>query len=407
MISSPGAGGRDRAVGFLDGLQSFGLVILLFGLPFSEAMKSIGLAIAVLGFTGKLVCGTRPHMPGRAAAVALLAYVAAAALSIVAAEPGLRRPGELFTLGMTVVPFILVADACARRTRGLLFAVAVVSGAALASVLAYVSYMQGPYLRLVLGSIENAVPSAEYLGTALALAVAMLVEEFASTLAGPLWAFAAGSSGLALLMTKSRGPLLGALVGLVVTVATALRRRRYAFVIAAAAVAAILLFAAANPGARLSGALSPRSRSVGIRTAVWSETMDLVLDRPVSGHGLGSYGQLGVIYSDERGDLHQMNAHNTWLHTACETGVLGAGTLAVFMVLGLVGVVRACRLTRGLERAVSVGALGGVVVLLVEGVFSVTTDAEPGMLFFSLMALGSAGAPRGRGGRGRHRTDEN
>ena len=407
MSSSAGAGGLDRAVGFLDGLQSFGLVVLLFGLPFSEAMKSAGLAIAILGFTGKLVCGTRPHMSGRAATVALVAYVAAAALSIVVAEPGLRSPGELLTLVMTIAPFILVADACARRTRRLLFAVAVVSGAALAAVLAYVSHMQGPYHRLVLGSIENAVPAAEYLGAALALAVAMLVEEFASTLAGPLWAFAAGSSGLVLLMTKSRGPLLGALVGLVVTVATALRRRRYAFIVVAAAVAAILLFATAHPGARLSGALSPGSRSVGIRTAVWSETMNLVLDRPLLGHGLGNYRHLGVIYSDERGDFHQRNAHNTWLHAACETGVLGAGTLALFMVLGLVGIVRACRVTCGLERAVSVGALGGVVVLVVAGVFSVTTDAEPGMLFFSLMALGSAGAPRGRGGRGRGRADEN
>jgi O-antigen ligase len=131
-----------------------------------------------------------------------------------------------------------------------------------------------------------------------------------------------------------------------------------------------------------------------------------VLDRPVLGHGLGSYWDLGITYSDEYGDVLQTNAHNTWLHTACETGVLGAGTLALFVVLGLVGVVRACRLTSGLERAVSVGALGGIVVLLVAGVSSVTTDAEPGLLFFSLMALGSAGGPRGPGGRGTGGADE-
>jgi O-antigen ligase len=208
-------------------------------------------------------------------------------------------------------------------------------------------------------------------------------------------------------MTKSRGPLLGALTGLAVAVATALRRRRYAFVVAAAAVAAILLFAAAHPGARLSGALSPGSRSVGVRTVVWSKTADLVLDRPLLGHGLGSYPHLGVVYNDERGGFPQTNAHSTWLHVACETGVLGAGTLALFVVLGLVGIVQVCRRPCGLERAVSVGALGGVVVLLVAGVFSVTTDAEPGMLFFSLMALGSAGAMRGRDGRGTGHADEN
>ena len=398
---------RDSAVGFLDRFQSFGLVVLFFGLPFSEALKSIGLAVAAAGFVGKLALGVRPHTGRWETPSALLLFYGVAAASVAVADPVLRSPGQLLTLAMTVVPFILVADACARGTRRLRFAMAVVSGAALASVLAYMSHMQGPYQRLVLGSIENAVPAGEYLGAVLVLAVAMLGAEFASPLAGPLWAFAAGSTCIALLMTKSRGPLAAVLVGLVVTVGIALRRRRYALVVAAAAVAAVLWFAAAHPGARLSGALSPGGRSVGIRTAVWGETMDLVLDRPVLGHGLGSYRLLGVVYSDEYGDFHQMNAHNTWLHTACETGLLGAGTLALFMVLGLAGVVRACRLTVGLARAVSVGALGGVVVLLTAGVFSVTVDGEPGMLFFSLIALGSAGVPRGRVGGGEGRADGN
>ena len=52
---------RTSAVGFLDGLQSFGLILLFFGLPFSEALKSIGLAVAVTGFVGKLALGVRPH----------------------------------------------------------------------------------------------------------------------------------------------------------------------------------------------------------------------------------------------------------------------------------------------------------------------------------------------------------
>ena len=55
MSSSAGARGLDRAVGFLDGLQSFGVVVLLVGRPLSEALKSAGLAIAVGGVTGKLV----------------------------------------------------------------------------------------------------------------------------------------------------------------------------------------------------------------------------------------------------------------------------------------------------------------------------------------------------------------
>ena len=54
--------------------------------------------------------------------------------------------------------------------------------------------------------------AGEYLAAALALAVSMLSVEFAAPIWGPLWAFSAGSSGLALLMKLSRGPLAGAVL---------------------------------------------------------------------------------------------------------------------------------------------------------------------------------------------------
>ena len=385
---------RARTAGFFDGAQSFGLAVLLFGLPFSEALKSAGLALAVAGFAGKLLLGVRSRAGPPSVAAALALYFVVAAASVAGADPAFRRPSQLLTLGMTAAPFVLVADSCGRRSRRLLFALAIVAGAALASVLGYASYMLGPYKRLVLGSIENAVPAAEYLAASLALAVSLLAAEFAAPVAGPATAFAAGTTAMALVMTKSRGPLLGAVVGLIVTVGTALRRRRHALAVAVTAVAAIMWFAVAHPSARLTAGLLPGGRSLGIRAHVWKASVDAALDRPVLGHGLGSYRLLGIVYSDERGEFVQSNAHNALLNAVCETGVLGAGALGLFVVLGLAGIARACRRTGGLARAVSVGALGGVVALLVAGVSSVTTDGEPGMLFFALMALGSAGVPR-------------
>ncbi|MFH1865499.1 MAG: O-antigen ligase family protein, partial [Candidatus Eisenbacteria bacterium] len=302
---------RGSAAGLLDGLQSFGLTVLLFGLPFSEALKSLGLALAILGFVGKLALGARPHVVRWATPGALLLFYCAAALSVALADPAFQRPGELLTLAMTVLPFVLVADACARKTRRLLFASAIVLGAVIASLLAFVSHMHGPYIRLVLGSIENAVPAAEYLGAVLVLATAMLGAEFAAPLAGPLWAFAVGSSGLVLLMTQSRGPLLGTLAGLVVTAGTALRRLRHALVAALIAIVTVVLFAAVAPESRLSEAFSRDSRAVGIRSAVWSMSADRALERPLLGHGLGSYRLLDIVYSDRFGDFHQMNAHST------------------------------------------------------------------------------------------------
>jgi O-antigen ligase len=109
----------------------------------------------------------------------------------------------------------------------------------------------------------------------------------------------------------------------------------------------------------------------------------------VLGHGLGSFGSLMVVYEDEIGAIHQGNAHNALLHVTVETGFLGCGALLVFLVLGIRGVWRAIRAAQpGAGRAISVGALAGVVAILVAGAFSVSIDAEPGILCYALLALG-------------------
>lgn len=397
-MEAPGFGrSRRRAVDALDAAQSFGLTVLLFGLPFSEAMKSVGLATAAASFLGKLMLGARPRVTPRGAALALLAFYAAGAFSVAAAVPGLRRPGELLTLGMTVVPFVLVADSCARPSRKLFFALVIVAGATLAALLGFVDHMTGVYKRAVLGSIENAIPAAEYLGAVVPLAVAVLLEEVAAPLAGPLLGFAAGSMGTVFIMTLSRGPLPAAITGLSMAVGMSLRRWRYGIVTWIACSAAFATFIIANPGSRAAEGLEP-SRGAGSRLATWKATAQLIAERPVLGHGLGSFHGLNVTYSDELVTIHQYNAHNAWLQVACDSGALGAGSFVAFLVLGLRELLRKTRGSRGLDRAVSLGSLAGIVAILLAGSFSVSIDAEPGILMFSLMALGAAsGAPRAPG----------
>jgi len=388
MGTAPTGGGR-RGVGSLDGAQSFGLVVLLFGLPFSEAMKSIGLAIAVAGFLGKLALGARPRLGDRRVLLALLVFYAMGALSVAVAEPHLRRPNELLTLAMTVVPFVLVADACARPSRKLFFALTIVAGAALAALLAYVDHMTGSYHRMVLGSVENAIPAAEYLGAVVPLGVALLLEEMAAPLAGPLLGLSVGSLVITFIMTKSRGPLPAAITGFGMAVGMSLRRWRYGLIAAAACCAAFAIFIVANPGSRAANAMEPGKRDSQSRLVTWQKTADRIQERPVLGHGLGSYPGLNVVYVDEKLTIHQLNAHSAWLQVTCDSGVLGVGSLIAFLVLGFLSVLKRSRSSRGLDRAVSVGSLGGVAVVLLSGLFSVSTDAEPGILLFALMALGT------------------
>lgn len=394
MTGATAGRARQRAAGLFEAAQSFGLVVLLFGLPFSEAAKSAGLGLSVLGFVGKSVLGRRPDFGGRALPLALFSFYVAAILSVVFTRPELRDTGELFTMAMTVVPFLLVADACSRPTRRLFFMLTVIAGAAVAATLAYFGHMFGEYSRLVLDSIENAIPAAEYLAAATVAAVAMLLAELAAPVAGPLLGFAAGVTGLALLMTKSRGPVIGAVAGGMVAAGMMLRRKRVAAAILALAVVAAIAFAVVNPEARVTRRGEAGRTGMESRFAIWSETLDRVGDSPITGNGIGSYSRLGIVYTDERLTLRQDNAHNTMLQIACDTGVLGSGTFLVFLVLAVVGLVRSARTSSGMPRVVSVASLGGVVVLVVAGLFSVVVDAEPGILLFSLAAIGQA---RGRG----------
>jgi len=385
---------------YFDGLESFGLVVLLAGLPLGEAFKSAGLGLAVLGFAGKLATGYRPHIRPRAPLLALGLFLVAAVASVLTASGDARRPAELLTLSTTIAAFPLILDSVAARpTRRMLFLLAVLAGVFVSASVAYADHMLGPYHRLVLPSIENAVPAAEYLGACVAVGLALTVTEIGAPVAGPLSALVTGLAAIALFMTKSRGPLIGAAGGCLVALAGTLRRVRPVLIVLLAVLCALWVFVAAYPGARIADRSPGGRRGVASRVDTWHRTALLIAERPLTGYGLGSYSSLGVVYEDEECIIRQPNAHNVWLHTAAETGLLGCGALTAFLVLGMVGSARAAfgRRGRRIDRSVAAAALGGVTALLVAGLFSVTTDAEPGILLFALLALGCARPDSGSG----------
>jgi O-antigen ligase len=379
--------------GVFDGLQSFGLVVFLVGLPFSEAAKSTGLALAVVGFAGKLVLGHRPLLGRGGVLAALGIYFAAATLSVIMAAPEMRRPHELLTLAMTIFPFLLVLDSIVSRpSRRLFLTGAVLTGAVVASVLWYGSYDAGSFYRLSLGSIENPVPAGEYLAICLVLGTAVLFAEIRAAVVAPITAFSVGSVGVALALTQSRGALLGATCGVAAVVWATIRKRRYVAAVVAIAVAGILAFAAAKPDSKIAEGLDFQSRNTQARLEIWRQTGGRILERPVTGHGLGSFPLLGVTYFDGRVVEYPLNAHNVWINSLAETGILGTGALLVYLVLVLRGIGGSLRrATHPLDRALSIGTLGGVLVSFVAGLTAVSVDAEPGMLFFTIAAIGVSG----------------
>jgi O-antigen ligase len=386
----------NRASSLFERLEAAGLVILLVGLPLSEALKSLGLGLALLGYVGRAAISARPPSVGRRGpALALAVYLAVAALSVIHAAPGLRRPGDLFVLGMTVAPFFLVADVCSLAGRRRMLAFAVATGCAVAALDGYIGFMTGHEYRLSLGSIENAVPAAEYLGASLAFVAALIIVEVGSPLAGPLLALACGAAAISLFLTRSRGPMFGAAAGVALVLAAALRRRVYAALLLLTIVVAAAWFAVANPESRMSGGTFLDSDSASFRLSTWRAAAELITERPFLGHGLGTFAELGVTFRNSEGRVAVENAHSTWVHAATETGLVGAGALTLFLVLGMMTIAASLGKQDAAGRAISIGALGAVVALAIAGIFSVTIDAEPGMLFFALMALGQRPVPAG------------
>lgn len=390
----------ERAQGAFDSLQAVGILILLVGLPISEAMKSAGLVLALIGFVGKLCAGRRPRSLGGLPSLALTAYFGAAAVSVVLARPGMREPRELLTLGGILVLYPLIADSLYMPARRGLFLSAALVGAAVAALAGFGELLRSEYPRLTLPSIENAVPAAEFVGMALAMALAFLVLESRSRLLGPLLALGSAILSVALFLTQSRGPWLGSAVGSGVVLAVTLPRRIRPLTLLLALVPIVWWVLASTPDSRVPSDILGE-RSVSSRRATWAETVRLISERPLAGHGLGTYAMLDVIVVvDDYGEIHQPNAHNAYLHILCETGLLGGGTFLAFLVLALVPVVRWVVRVRGSPRlAMPVAILGASVTVLAAGVCSVSVDQEPGMLFFSVLAL-AAGATEQGAGRG-------
>jgi O-antigen ligase len=392
----PGSGKEpNRAASAFDRIETFGLIVLLAGLPLSEALKSVGLALSVLGFIGKAASGVRPSVGHRAPALALLVLFVVAGLSIAFAEEHLRQPGELVTLAMTTAPFVLVADVCRGSRRRLLLSLVVIAGCAVAAAEGLIDFLTGGAHRLGLGSVENPVPAAEYLGACLVLAVGLLVGNLGPRVRAALVAAAGPLFAVTLLLTRSRGPMIGTAAGAVLVLAAGRRRKVFAALLLLLIVASAVWFSAANPESRMSGPALTDSRSASFRFHAWREASRLFAERPVLGHGFGSFAELGVVYEDDAWKRGVENAHSTWLHAACETGLLGAGALTAFLVLAMAAIVRGMDPGGGVQAAVSLGTLGAVAALTVAGIFSVTVDAEPGMLLFALVALGQRPRPAG------------
>ncbi len=185
-----------------------------------------------------------------------------------------------------------------------------------------------------------------------------------------------------ILLTQSRGALLGCMLGLLVI--TVLNDRRWLpfwlIVLLCTAVLAYQL----GPAAFLEAVLGQPDvfgdRSLLGRQELWGRSIDLIRSYPLTGVGLGMVEP--AIKSRYPGDLIKptanfKHAHNIiYLQTGAEMGLPGLiAQLVFYVILGYLLVRRALDRGAGCYRILALGLLGTLVVFLTHGFFEVITYA--------------------------------
>ena len=206
----------------------------------------------------------------------------------------------------------------------------------------------------------------------------------------------------ALAVTSSKGGLLAALIGSLVTVLALRAARPAAFKTAFRKILPAVLVLALVFGALAAKTVVPRllaargsdDNSTMFRVYLWRGTLKMIEARPVFGFGPGAF---SGSYPQFAPAGTARSAHESWLQIAAESGVPALLLLAATAILALRNGWRARRDEGWALRA---GALGALVAMIVHGCFDAGWGATPVVILLAL-ALGllqvpdDAATPRG------------
>ena len=278
--------------------------------------------------------------------------------------------------GVFWLGFALAREGSAAR-RLLVAIVAIVAAYAVWGLVRYFAgiehlfwHVPSPYQGSLTSTFVNRNHAATYLSIGAVIAFALLWERLRRYLAkrrGGAWVAAVGELMerdahlviatlclmVASLLTGSRGGLLGLGVGTTTVLCLGLASARVGFRTGAVVVAVALLMGLGllRLGgdvtlarlARIDQEIAPAREN---RLALWQNALDLVGERPLTGHGYGSFEQLFRLTRDAGFERVWHAAHNTYLEHAVELGL--PATLALYggMLLLVVHCARGARRRR-------------------------------------------------------------
>jgi O-antigen ligase len=215
-----------------------------------------------------------------------------------------------------------------------------------------------------------------------------------------LWLGCTLSLLIGIYLTQSRGGFIALLIGLVLWLALAGGRYRKAILFLP--IALVVIVPLTGIGSRLqtlvataAGSAASGDPSVLTRKRLQLDAWHMFVDRPVFGHGIGSYGTLFPSY-DRLSNAYQpvdivVAAHNFYLEQAADGGVVLLLAWAIFIGTMLFAAVRSLSITRdsalNASRFLSVGIISGVAGWAVASVFLHLSDFRALLVVAAMAAV--------------------
>lgn len=243
------------------------------------------------------------------------------------------------------------------------------------------------------GSLEMAIPLL--LGLCLAglrrfwLAVLLLLAALLAT---------------AWLLSLSRGGWIGLLaglgfMGLALAEKQKVKGRRLLAIIAALAVVSAVVLIGSTPAVErlLTAETGTDDGSLQSRLVVWQAVLAMLRDHPLLGTGPGTFATVFTQYQPPGMLVRFFQAHNDYLHFLAETGIAMAAVIA-WLVAAVFrkGMARLYSPSR-LQSGIALGAMGGLVAILVHSVFDFNLHIPANALLFTVLAALAAGGKQQTG----------
>jgi O-antigen ligase len=244
------------------------------------------------------------------------------------------------------------------------------------------------------GSFSHPNQYAGYLIVLIPLALMLAIDRRAAPRLRRPSALAAALALAAVAFSFTRGAVGGLVAGGLIWLAVVRPRAALAAAVAIA-IGGVLL----TPPALKDRLSDPAGNDLGLRADLWRSALDLYRTEPITGVGLGNFGEAygrlpaTVSSGSQRRLLHQQqvlvppHANNLFLTILAEQGIIGA-----LAFLGLLGAAlwscrRAARRSDPLDRVLGIGLGAGLCALLVHSLLEYTLFGEVALPIFALLGV--------------------